>query len=187
MLFVMLGAPGVGKGTQSKRLIEHLSIPHVSTGEILRSEIAAGSSIGRQVEDLLAAGHLVPDELMNEIVRRRLVQPDCQRGCLLDGYPRTIEQAAALDEFLKEIGRPLDAVILIVCDENELITRLLGRAALEGRNDDTPEAIAERLRIYHEQTEPLIDYYRRTGVLREIDGMGAPDDVFRQITSSLVR
>lgn len=186
MLLVMLGAPGVGKGTQSKRLIEHLGIPHISTGEILRSEIAAGSTVGGQVESLLQVGRLVPDELMNDIVRRRLAQPDCRNGCLLDGYPRTIEQAEALDKHLASIGQSLECVVLIECDEGELVRRLLGRSELEGRDDDSPATITERLRVYRERTRPLVDYYRRTGRLHEVDGMGSPDQVFAAITSCLI-
>jgi adenylate kinase len=177
MRIILIGPPGVGKGTQSERLVEHLGIPHLSTGEMLRQAIAAGTEVGKLSATYIDAGKLVPDFIVLRIMAERLDQPDCQRGYLLDGFPRTIVQAETLDEFLCQRGTPLCAVLEIKVDHDQIIERLIARK----RPDDRPEVIRQRLEHYTEQTSPLIDYYCRRKLLHQIDGMGTPDEVFERI------
>ncbi len=178
---VMLGAPGAGKGTQAVRIAEAHGVPHISTGEMLRGAIAAGSELGRKVKEIVESGALVPDELVVEVIRERLSQPDAQSGFVLDGFPRTIGQAEALDALLAELGRPLEIVLELELAEETAVERMLGRAAEQGRADDTPEVIKNRFEVYRRQTEPLSNYYRSTGILVAIDSSPGMDEVFAEI------
>ena len=178
---VMLGAPGAGKGTQAVRIAEAHGVPHISTGEVLRGAIAAGSELGRKVKEIVESGALVPDELVVEVIRERLSQPDAKSGFVLDGFPRTIGQAEALDALLAELGRPLEIVLELELAEETAVERMLGRAAEQGRADDTPEVIKNRFEVYRRQTEPLSNYYRSTGILVAIDSSPGMDEVFAEI------
>ena len=178
---VMLGAPGAGKGTQAVRIAETHGIPHISTGEMLRAAIAAGSELGQKVKGIVESGALVPDELIVEVIRERLAQPDAKNGFVLDGFPRTIVQAEALDALLAELGRPLEIVLELELAEETAVERMLGRAAEQGRADDTPEVIKNRFEVYRRQTEPLSNYYRSTGILVAIDSSPGMDEVFAEI------
>lgn len=178
---VMLGAPGAGKGTQAVRIAETHEIPHISTGEMLRGAIAAGSELGQKVKEIVESGALVPDELVIEVIRERLTQPDAQKGFVLDGFPRTIGQAEALDALLAELDRPLEIVLELELAEETAVERMLGRAAEQGRADDTPEVIKNRFEVYRRQTEPLSNYYRSTGILVAIDSSPGMDEVFAEI------
>jgi len=184
---VMLGAPGAGKGTQAVRIAETHGIPHISTGEMLRGAIAAGSELGQKVKEIVESGALVPDELVVEVIRERLSQPDAQKGFVLDGFPRTIGQAEALDTLLAELGRPLEIVLELELAEETAVERMLGRAAEQGRADDTPEVIKNRFAVYRRQTEPLSNYYRSTGILVAIDSSPGMDEVFAEIERVLAR
>jgi adenylate kinase len=163
---VFLGPPNAGKGTQAAMLREKLGVPGISTGELLRREAASGTPLGLRVKRIMEAGGLVDDATMDEVVREHLRHVDLDRGFLLDGYPRTLAQAKTLAGILAAAGRPLDAVLLLTVPERELMRRALAR----GRSDDREEVVQERLRVYREETEPLIGYYRRLGLLREVDG-----------------
>lgn len=181
MRIVFIGPPGSGKGTQCALLTELLGIPHLSTGEMLRQAVAQGTSVGRLAADYMASGRLVPDPFVVQIVGERLQQPDCGRGCLFDGFPRTLGQARSLDEYLAAAGTPLDAALELRVDEDMLINRLLGR----GRQDDSIDTIRQRFRDYTNMTAPLIDYYRSTGLLRTIDGRGTTSEVFAAIRKAI--
>lgn len=170
---VFLGPPNSGKGTQAMTLAEDLLIPAISTGEMLRSAVAAGSALGKRVEGVMNAGELVNDELMAEVVRERLAKDDAAGGFLLDGYPRTASQAATLDDIVSASGAQIDDVILIDAPEDVLVTRALGR----GRVDDQEDVVRERLRVYHEKTAPLVDFYDGKGLLRRVDGDQSIEDV----------
>ncbi len=184
MRILILGPQGSGKGTQAKRLADARGLAHVATGDILRSAVADGSELGRRVEPILERGDLVPDDLMIDLIRERLEGED---GFVLDGFPRTIPQAEALDAMLVEIGKPLDAVILLAVDDDVATDRLHARSIAEGRADDSPEAIRNRLRLYHQLTEPLIERYREDGTLVGVDGVGTVEDVAAQIEEALTR
>ena len=160
-------------------------MPHVSTGDIFRAAVAEGTELGRRVEPILASGELVPDDLTIALIRDRLSQDDALAGFVLDGFPRNDAQAEALDEMLDAIGRPLDTVLFFDLDDATATLRMIGRAADEGRDDDTPEVMARRLAIYHEQTEPVVERYRAAGTLRTIDAGASVDDVFNQIEGVL--
>jgi len=178
---VMLGAPGAGKGTQAVRIAETHGIPHISTGEMLRAAIAAGSELGQKVKGIVESGALVPDELIVEVIRERLAQPDAKNGFVLDGFPRTIVQAEALDALLAVLGRPLQIVLELELSEETAVERMLGRAAEQGRADDTPEVIKNRFAVYRRETEPLSSYYRSTGILVAVDSSPGLDEVFAEI------
>jgi adenylate kinase len=182
---LVLGPQGSGKGTQASRLSENHGIPHVSTGEMFRAAIAAGSDLGRRVEPILAAGELVPDDLTVELIRERLSEPDAERGFVLDGFPRNLAQAEALDAMLAEIDRGLDAVLFFDISDGVAVERLRGRARAEGREDDTPEAIARRLELYHEQTEPVVERYRATGKLVPLHAERSIEQVANEIAEAL--
>lgn len=182
MRILILGPQGSGKGTQGKRLAESRGLAHVATGDILRTAIAAGTSLGQQIEPILERGDLVPDELMIDLIRERLQD---ENGFVLDGFPRTLPQADALDGMLTEIEKPLDAVILLEVGDDVATGRLQARAAAEGRADDSPEAIRNRLRLYHELTEPLVERYRGNGTLIVVDGEGTVDEVGEDIEDAL--
>jgi adenylate kinase len=181
MLIVFIGPPGAGKGTQGQRLKEHLGIAHLSTGDMLRDAGRAGTPLGQEAARYMEEGQLVPDDVILGIVLERIEQPDCAGGCLFDGFPRTVPQAVALDEHLARRGTPLNLVLELCVDKAPLVKRLLAR----GRADDNDRTIRERFRQYHSLTEPLVDYYRSRGILRSIDGVGSPDDVFLRIKSTV--
>lgn len=176
MRLVFIGPPGVGKGTQSERLVDHLHIVHLSTGDMLRQSRQQKSDLGLAADSFMAAGKLVPDDLMLKLVSRRLEAPDCQPGFLLDGFPRTLGQAQALDELLAERGTPLDLVVALAASDDVLIARLGAR----GREDDKPAVVRRRLEEYVRQTAPLVDYYRQRGLLHLVDGEGTPQEVFER-------
>jgi len=175
---VLLGPPNSGKGTQAAALSQELGVPAISTGEMLRQAVAAGSELGRRVDSIMKAGELVDDATMAEVVRERLGRPDAARGFLLDGYPRTLPQAETLRGILVHRSESLDAALSIEVPEARLVERALGR----GRADDREEVLRERLRVYREKTEPLIEYYEGLGLLRRVDG----DQPIEEVTSSLL-
>lgn len=186
MIGIIFGPPGSGKGTQASRIETEFHLVHLSTGAILRSEVSRGTEIGKEVARSMAAGDLVPDDIIVKIVRQRLPESEVGAGVLLDGFPRTLEQARALDEMLAYEGHRVDFVIALDVPEDVLVDRILHRAAIEGRPDDTREAIAERMHEYHKLTEAVLDYYRQRGVrVVEIDGMGEPDEVFERIRGAI--
>lgn len=174
---VLLGPPGSGKGTQAIRLAETYGMPQIATGDILRAAVQAGTPLGQQVKAYMERGELVPDRLMVDIIRHRLAEPDAQHGFVLDGFPRTLPQAEALDALLDELKRPLDAVLYLQVDRQSLIDRMQHRAEVEQRTDDRPDVIRHRIDVFLQQTAPVIDYYRRQGKLRLIDGTRPPDEV----------
>ena len=185
MNLLVLGPQGAGKGTQAKRIAVDYAIPHISTGDMFRAAIAAQTELGRKVEPILASGALVPDEITNAMVRDRLAQSDVAEGFLLDGYPRTVAQVAELDDILASNGQNLDAVVLLTADEDELVARLLKRAQIEGRADDTEDVIRHRLSVYREQTQDVVAAYRERGLVREVDGLGELEDVTSRILTAL--
>lgn len=212
MNLILLGGPGAGKGTQAKKLIDKYQIPQISTGDILRAAVKEGTPMGKKAKEFMDAGKLVPDEVVIGIVEDRLKQPDCQKGFILDGFPRTVPQAEALDKALAKMGSKIDHVISIDVDEEELVTRLTGRRTCKNpdcgmmyhikfnppkkegvcdkcggelyqRDDDNEATVRSRLATYNQATKPLIDYYAAKGLLRPIKGVGGIDDIFRQICS----
>ena len=213
MRLVLLGPPGAGKGTQAARLKERYGLAHLSTGDMLREAVAAGTEVGKEAEGIMAKGQLVPDELINRVVAERIVKPDCAEGFILDGFPRTIAQAEALDALLAERSLKLDAVLELEVDDEALVDRIAGRyacakcgalyhdsakpPAVPGkcdacggtefvrRADDKPETVRARLRAYHDQTAPLLPYYRDKGLLVTVDGMADIDDVSEEIARRL--
>jgi adenylate kinase len=182
---LLLGPQGSGKGTQAKRISAEYRIPHVATGDMLREAIAAGTELGRRVKPILARGDLVPDEDMISLIRERLSRDDTAEGFVLDGFPRTMAQAEALDAMLREIGRELTIVFELQLPEEVCIERLVRRARLEGRVDDTPEVVKRRLELYHRETEPLIEHYRATGKLVGIHADRPIPEVFAEIQEAL--
>ena len=206
MNLLLYGAPGSGKGTQANMLRSHFGIPHVATGDMLRAEIASGTELGRQAQPILAAGHYVSDEIMIGMIRNRLTQPDCPRGFIIDGFPRTIPQAEALDTLMQELGRHFDRVLYLKVDLGELLQRLSGRlvcpqcqrtfppgtalcvadgSELVQREDDKAEAVKPRIEVYLQKTIPVLDHYRGEGLVSEIDGMGTIDDISRQVLAAV--
>ncbi|MFH1011619.1 MAG: adenylate kinase [bacterium] len=212
-IVILLGAPGVGKGTQAQKLTAHLGVPQLSTGDVLRAEVRGETRLGKQALTYLRRGELVPDDLVLEMVQARLQAPDAQEGVIFDGFPRTIAQAEGLTGILKHLGRRLDAVLSVEVPAQRIIERLSsrlscatcgavfnrlldpqaiekhrcpkGEAVIVQREDDQPETIERRLRVYAEQTEPLKDYYRRLGLLTEVSGEGTVDEVFARLTAAL--
>jgi adenylate kinase len=185
MNILLLGPQGSGKGTQAKKISEAYEIPHIATGDMFRAAIASGSELGRKVAPLLAAGELVPDDVTIALIRDRLSEDDAQDGFVLDGFPRNLAQAEALDAMLEEIDRPLSAVVLLELTDDIARERLAKRAAIEGRADDQPAAIERRLRDYHEQTEPVVDHYLATGKLVKMHAERPIDEVWAEIEDTL--
>ncbi|MFO8081590.1 MAG: adenylate kinase [Armatimonadota bacterium] len=212
---VLLGAPGAGKGTQAKMLSAELGVPHISTGDILRDAVSEGTELGQEAKGYMDRGELVPDELVIAIARERLARPDCEAGFVLDGFPRTVEQAEALGEILDDLDREPLTVVNLTVDEDEIVRRLSGRRLCGGdcggiyhvdeecvesgaecpdpdcdgelyqRSDDQPEAIQERLEVYRAQTQPLIDYYEERGVLVNVSGEGDPDEIAERVLQAV--
>jgi adenylate kinase len=180
---LMLGAPGAGKGTQAAMVCRAIGVPHVSTGEMLRSHVAEGTELGRQAQAIMEAGELVSDDIMIAMVRDRLGREDAACGFLLDGFPRTRPQAEALDGVLAD--RPLEVVVNLEVDEEEVVQRILRRGVQEGRADDTEETVRNRLRVYRELTAPLITFYEEKGLLRSVDGVGGIEDIFARVARTL--
>ena len=212
MKIIMLGAPGAGKGTQAKQIADKYSIPHISTGDIFRANIKNGTELGKKAKQYMDQGALVPDELTCDLVMDRIQQDDCKNGFVLDGFPRTIPQAEALDAALGKINEKMDYAIDVDVPDENIVNRMSGRRAclncgatyhlisippkVEGicdrcgseivlREDDKPETVQKRLKVYHEQTQPLIDYYKNQGILRSVDGTQPMDEVFKAIVTIL--
>lgn len=182
---LLVGPPGAGKGTQATFLCQWLEVPAVSTGAIFRAHAAAGDELGKLADSYTSRGELVPDEVTNRMVDARLDEADVQGGFLLDGYPRNVDQVYALDELLGKRGLALDAVVLLEADDDEVVGRLLGRAAEQGRKDDTEEVIRHRIELYHETTQPLIDIYTERGLVVRVNGMGSVEEVAERVRSEL--
>ena len=212
MKIIMLGAPGAGKGTQAKQIADKYSIPHISTGDIFRANIKNGTELGKKAKQYMDQGALVPDELTCDLVMNRIQQDDCKNGFVLDGFPRTIPQAEALDAALGKINEKMDYAIDVDVPDENIVNRMSGRRAclncgatyhlisippkVEGicdrcgseivlREDDKPETVQKRLKVYHEQTQPLIDYYKNQGILKSVDGTQPMDEVFKAIVTIL--
>ena len=185
MRLILMGPPGAGKGTQAKVIAERFGIPAISTGDIFRANVAGRTQLGIEAQRYMDAGEYVPDEVTNGMVRSRLAEADCEPGFLLDGYPRTLAQVDELDGMLAELGWELDAVVVLAADLDELVSRLLHRAEIEGRADDTEDVIRHRQEVYAEQTAPLISVYKERGLVREVDGMGEVDEVTGRIFAEL--
>ena len=185
MRIVLLGAPGSGKGTQAARLVSEFGLPHISTGDLLRSAVKAGTELGKQAKAVMDRGELVSDAIVLGLIEERLAREDAQKGFILDGYPRNIAQAQALDELLERLGQPVDEALQIDVDEDLVVKRIAKRAAEEGRSDDTEEVVRNRMKVYAEQTAPVIDYYARKGGLSRVLGEGSIDEVFRRIMGVL--
>lgn len=182
---VIMGPQGAGKGTQAARLAERLDVPAISTGDIFRANIKGGTELGRLAQEYTAKGELVPDSVTNAMVRDRLAQDDTARGFILDGFPRNAAQVTELDAILADLGWSLDGVVELTADRDELLARLARRAEIEGREDDTAEAIARRLDIYEEQTAPLTAAYAERGLLARVDGIGEIEDVTERVVAAL--
>ncbi|TPG13371.1 adenylate kinase [Pedococcus bigeumensis] len=185
MRLIILGPPGAGKGTQAAKIASTFGIPAISTGDIFRANIKNETPLGLQVKEVLASGGYVTDEITNEIVRDRLFEDDAEQGFLLDGFPRTAAQVETLDAILAEHGHALEAVLELTVDSEAVVQRLLKRAEIEGREDDTEEVIRERQAIYRRETAPLTDVYSDRGLLVQVDGMGSVDEVFDRISAAL--
>ena len=185
MRIVFLGAPGSGKGTQASKVRSELGIAHISTGDLLRAQVKAGTPLGIKAKAVMDAGQLVSDDVVLGMLEDRLAEPDTAAGFILDGYPRNLIQANALDALLTRIGQPLDVAVLLEVPSELIVGRLAGRAQAEGRKDDTPETVRERLRVYTQQTEPVIGFYRGTDKLVEVDGVGDVDEVNARILAAI--
>jgi adenylate kinase len=182
---LLLGPQGSGKGTQARRIAADYGIPHVATGDMFRAAVASGTELGRRVQPILGAGELVPDELTVALIRERLAEADARDGFVLDGFPRNLVQAEALDAMLAEIGRGLDAILFFDLPDAVATERMLGRAREEGRADDRPDVIARRLQIYHDQTAPVVEHYRATGKLVPLHAERPVDAVWNEIEQAL--
>jgi adenylate kinase len=182
---LLLGPPGAGKGTQAQLLVERLGIPQISTGDMLRAAVAAGSEVGKRAKSFMDAGELVPDEVVIGVAEQRLSQPDAKKGFILDGFPRTAAQANALDQLLPKLGVKLERCVSLDVDEEELVKRLLNRARVEGRSDDNEGTIRTRMQVYKDNTAPLIAYYGARGALVKVDGEGSVEEVAKRIELAL--
>ncbi|MCW4454582.1 adenylate kinase [Flavobacterium sp. MXW15] len=187
MRLVLLGPPGSGKGTQATRLKEKLQIPHISTGDLLRAEVAAGTELGLQAKEVMARGDLVSDDILLGMLESRLGRDDVANGFILDGYPRNVAQANALDGLLAKIEQPLDAVVQLDVATELLVERIAGRAKAEGREDDNPESVRKRLQVYNDSTAPVIGFYEGRGKLARVDGVGSLDEVLSRILAAIGR
>jgi adenylate kinase len=185
MRLLLLGAPGSGKGTQAARLKDALGVPHISTGDLLRAEVAAGSRLGLEAKEVMARGELVSDAILLGMLEDRFSRADTGNGFILDGYPRNLAQADALDRLLARIGQPMDYAVQLEVPAELLVERIAGRAKAEGRADDNPESVRKRLQVYEDQTAPVIDFYRQHGQLTVIDGVGELDAVFARIVEAI--
>ena len=185
MRLVLLGAPGSGKGTQAAMLRAELKVPHISTGDLLRAAVKAGTPLGIKAKAVMEAGKLVSDEIVLGMLEERITQPDAKSGFILDGYPRNVAQCEALEKLLARIGQPLDIAVKLKVPSELIVDRIAGRAAAEGRKDDTPETVRERLRVYAEQTAPVAEHFGALGKLRIVDGVGEVDAVFKRILAAL--
>jgi adenylate kinase len=181
----MLGPPGAGKGTQAQRLVEKLGVPQISTGMMLRDAVAAKTAVGEKAHAVMSRGDLVSDDIVIAVAEQRLAAPDARRGFILDGFPRTPGQAAALDAMLGRLGTPLERCIALSLDEDEIVRRLLRRAEIEGRSDDDEETVRKRLAVYYAQTEPLIRHYSAQGIVRAVNGDASVDEVAKRIEEAL--
>ena len=184
MRLILMGPPGAGKGTQAEALAEKIGGAHISTGDIFRANVKDQTELGQTAQRYMDAGEYVPDEVTNAMVKDRLSRDDAE-SFILDGYPRTVDQVETLDDMLADLGRPLDVVLALVVDQEELIARLLKRAETSGRADDTEEVIRHRQKVYAAETAPLLEVYGERGLLREVDGMGDVDEIARRIASAL--
>lgn len=180
-----MGPPGAGKGTQAKAVADHFGVPAISTGDIFRANVGQGTPLGIEAKRYMDAGEYVPDEVTNNMVRDRIAEPDADKGFLLDGYPRTLAQVTELDSMIDATGHRLDAVLVLTVDQDAVVGRLLKRAEIEGRADDTEDVIRRRLEVYAEETEPLIAVYAERGLVVSVDGMGEIDDVQQRIFDAL--
>jgi len=185
MQIVLLGPPGAGKGTQAVKICAQYGIPHISTGDMLRQQVASGSPLGLKVKSILDSGELVTDDIIMQVVEARLSQSDCKKGFLLDGIPRTVGQAENLTTLLLKMGAPRVVVLQVSVPDEVLLDRIRNRAGESSRSDDTAEVAAKRLQVYREQTAPVADYYRQRGSLIKLDGVGSVDEVFHRITTAL--
>ncbi len=185
MRLVLLGAPGSGKGTQAVRLMQALDVPHISTGDLLRAAVAAGTTLGVQAKAVMERGELVSDDIVLGMLEERLHADDIVQGFVLDGYPRNTAQAHSLDSLLARLGQPVDQAVLLDVDTELLIERIAGRAKAEGRSDDTPETVRNRLRIFNEQTAPVIDFYANSGRLIRVDGVGEVEQITERVLSAI--
>jgi adenylate kinase len=185
MRLILLGPPGSGKGTQSALLREKLGIPHISSGDLLRDAVKRGTDLGREAKESMDAGRLVSDELVLGMMRERLGQDDCGNGFLLDGFPRTLAQAESLGALLEDNRWPLDHVVSLEVDNDEVVQRVQGRREQESRSDDDESTLRQRLVVYEEQTRPLLAFYREASLLREVDGIGTPEEIVGRILESV--
>ncbi len=185
MRIVLLGAPGSGKGTQAALMVEHLNLPHISTGDLLRAAVKAGSDLGLRAKAVIDRGELVSDDIMLGLLEERLSRPDALGGFILDGYPRNVAQAEALDELLDRLEQPVDEALQIDVDIEMVIERIAKRAKQEGRSDDTEEVVRNRMKVYADQTEPVIEFYANKAILTRVLGQGDIDDVFQRIKGVL--
>lgn len=185
MRIVIMGAPGSGKGTQAALIVKELDLDHISTGDLLRGAVAAGTELGKKAKEVMDRGELVSDEIVLGLLEERLLQENTKNGFILDGYPRNIAQAEALNGLLERIGQPVEEALQIDVDEEQVVTRIAKRAALEGRSDDTEETVRNRLKIYGEQTAPVVDYYAHKGILSRVLGEGSIEEVFQRIQGVL--
>lgn len=185
MRLIIMGPPGAGKGTQATFIAERYGIPAISTGDIFRANVSQGTPLGLEAKRYMDAGEYVPDEVTNSMVRNRIAEDDARTGFLLDGYPRTVAQVAELDGMLTDAGLALDAAVVLTVDREVIVERLLHRATVEGRADDTEEVIRRRQEVYEEQTAPLVDVYRDRGLLVEVDGIGEVDEVTQRVLAAI--
>ncbi|MET0290424.1 MAG: adenylate kinase [Pseudoxanthomonas sp.] len=185
MRLVLLGPPGSGKGTQATRLKEYLQVPHISTGDLLRGEVAAGTELGRQAKEVMDRGDLVSDDILLGMLESRVSRPDCAKGFILDGYPRNLAQAGALTALLERIGQPMDAAVQLDVPTDLLVERIAGRAQAEGRADDNPDSVRKRLQVYESSTAPVINFYKEQGRLTVVDGVGELDEITTRLTGAL--